>query len=58
MIVRDLIDRLLAGVQSGDFRGDDPVPAELLEDSVLERHGVAEYIAKKYRMEGGDQDGI
>lgn len=57
MIVRDLIDRLLDGVQSGDFRGDDPVPAELLEDDVLERYGVTEYIAKKYGMEGDDKYG-
>lgn len=57
MTVRDLIDRLLVEIQSGALKGSDPVPADLLEDSVLERYGVTEYIAKKYRMEGGDQDG-
>lgn len=57
MTVRDLIDRLMAGIQSGELCGSDPVPADLFEDDVLERYGVAEYIAKKYGMEGGDQDG-
>ena len=27
MTIRDLIDRLLAGIQSGELRGSDPVPA-------------------------------
>lgn len=57
MTVRDLIDRLLVEIQSGELKGSDPVPADLLEDSALERYGVTEYIAEKYRMEGGDQDG-
>lgn len=57
MTVRNLIDRLLVEIQSGDLKGSDPVPADLFEDDVLERYGVAEYIAKKYGMEGGDKDG-
>lgn len=57
MIVRDLIDRLLAGIQTGEFCGSDQVPEDILEDDVLDRCGVTEYIAKKYGMEGGDQDG-
>lgn len=57
MIVRDLIDRLLAGIQSGELRGSDPVTPDILEDDVLDRCGVTEYIAKKYGMEGDDQDG-
>lgn len=57
MTVRDLIDRLLVEIQSGELKGSDPVPADILADDVLERYGVTEYIAKKYGMEGGDQDG-
>lgn len=51
MTVRDLIDRLLVEIQSGELKGSDPVPADLLEDSVLERYGVTEYIAEKYGIE-------
>lgn len=48
MTVRDLIDRLLVEIQSGELKGSDPVPADLLEDSVLEHKSVAEYVAEKY----------
>lgn len=38
MTVRDLIDRLMAGIQSGELRGSDPVPADILE----EKYGIGE----------------
>lgn len=57
MTVQELISRLFDRIQSGELKGSDPVPADLFEDDVLERYGVAEYIAKKYGMEGDDQDG-
>ena len=34
MTVRDLIDRLMDGIQSGELRGSDPVPADILEEGV------------------------
>lgn len=30
MTVRDLIDRLIAGIQSGELRGSDPVPGNIV----------------------------
>lgn len=36
--VRDMIDRLMAGIQSGELRGSDPVPADILE----EKYGIGE----------------
>lgn len=57
MTVRDLIDRLLVEIQSGALKGSDPVPADLLEDSVLERYGVTEYIAEKYEIGEDDKHG-
>lgn len=53
MTVRDLIDRLIARIQSGELRGSDPVPAEIFQDENL---SVAEYLAGKYKI-GGDGDG-
>lgn len=57
MTVQELISRLFDRIQSGELKGSDPVPEDILEDDVLDRCGVTEYIAKKYGMEGGDQDG-
>ena len=57
MTVRDLIDRLLVEIQSGKLKGSDPVPTDLLEDGVLERYGVTEYIAEKYGIGEGDKHG-
>lgn len=45
MTVRDLIDRLMAGIQSGELRGSDPVPADILEE---DNKTVLEYLAGKY----------
>ena len=45
MIVRDLIDRLMAGIQSGELRGSDPVPTDILEE---DNKTVLEYLAGKY----------
>ena len=51
--VRELIDRLLCELQSGELKGSDPVPEGFLQD----RHiGVAEYLADKYDIRG-DADG-
>ena len=57
MTVQELISRLFDRIQSGELKGSDPVPPDILEDDVLDRCGVTEYIAKKYGMEGDDQDG-
>ena len=54
MTVRDLIDRLMAGIQSGEFRGSDPVPADILEE---DNKSVLEYIAEKYGIREDDADG-
>lgn len=54
MTVRDLIDRLIAGIQSGELHGSDPVPAEIFQDENL---SVVEYLAGKYKIGGGDGDG-
>ena len=51
--VRELIDRLLARIQSGELRGSDPVPADLLDDEHMD---VAEYVARKFNI-GSDADG-
>lgn len=52
MTVRDLIDRLMAGIQSGELRGSDPVPADILEE---DNKSVFEYLAEKYGI--GEDDG-
>lgn len=57
MTVQELIGRLFDRIQSGELKGSDPVPADLLEDSVLERYGVTEYIAEKYGIGEGDKHG-
>ena len=49
MTVRDLIDRLIAGIQSGEFRGSDPVSEDLFQDENL---SVTEYLAGKYNIGG------
>ena len=43
--VRELIDRLLARIQSGELKGSDLVPGDLLDDEHLD---AAEYLARKY----------
>lgn len=53
MTVRELIDMLFARIQSGELRGDDSVPENLLEDRHLD---PVEYLAKKYSI-GSDADG-
>lgn len=53
MTVRDMIDRLMVGIQSGEFRGSDPVPADILEDN----KSVFEYLAEKYGIGEDDTDG-
>lgn len=52
MTVRDLIDQLLADMQSGEISGDDKVTIDLFQESM----DVAEYFADKYGI-GGDSDG-
>lgn len=47
--VRELIDRLLARIQSGELRGSDPVPEDLLDDEHLD---AAEYLARKFNIRG------
>lgn len=54
MTVRDLIDRLIAGIQSGELRGSDPVPAYILEE---DNKSVFEYIAEKYGIGEDDKSG-
>lgn len=54
MTVRDLIDRLIAGIQSGELRGSDPVPADILED---DNKSVLEYLAVKYGIGEDDKSG-
>ena len=53
MTVHELIDMFFARIQSGELRGDDPVPDNLLEDRHLD---LAEYLAQKYSI-GSDADG-
>lgn len=53
MTVRDLIDRLMAGIQSGKLRGSDPVPTGILEE---DNKSVFEYLAEKYGI-GEDRSG-
>ena len=54
MTVCDLIDRLMAGVQSGELRGSDPVPADILEE---DNKTVLEYLAGKYGIGEDDKSG-
>lgn len=54
MTVRDLIDRLMDGIQTGDLRGSDPVPADILEEDGM---SVLEYISDKYGIGEDDTDG-
>lgn len=52
MTVRDMIDRMIAGIQSGELRGSDPVSTDLLQEDNL---SVAEYMAGKYKIERGSE---
>ena len=54
MTVRDMIDRLMAGIQSGKLRGSDPVPADILEE---DNKSVFEYLAEKYGIWEDDRSG-
>ena len=54
MTVRDLIDRLMSGIQSGELRGSDPVPADILEE---DNKTVLEYLAEKYDIGEDDKSG-
>ena len=54
MTVRDLIDRLMDGIQTGEFRASDPVPADILEEDGV---SVLEYIAEKYGIGEDDTNG-
>lgn len=54
MTVRDLIDRLMAGIQSGELRGSDPVPVDILEE---DNKSVFEYLAEKYGIGEDDRSG-
>lgn len=53
MTVRELIDRLFVRIQAGEIKGDDPVPADILEE---EHEDPAEYLARKYGIRS-DADG-
>ena len=53
MTVRELIDKLFVRIQAGEIKGDDPVPADILEE---EHEDPAEYLARKYGIRG-DADG-
>ena len=46
---RDLLDRIMAGVNSGEFMMQDPVPEGFFEDGHID---VARYIADKYDIRG------
>lgn len=46
---RDLLDRIMHGIQNGDFVMSDPVPEGFLQDGHM---GVAEYLADKYDIRG------
>ena len=54
MTVRDLIDRLMDGIRSGELRGSDPVPADILEE---DNKSVFEYLAEKYGIVEDDRSG-
>lgn len=54
MTVRDLVDRLMDGIQSGELHGSDPVPADILEE---DGKSVLEYIAEKYGIREDDRSG-
>ena len=51
---RDLVDRIMQGIQNGYFVMSDPVPEGFFEDGHI---GVAEYIADKYDIRGDADDG-
>lgn len=46
---RDLLDRIIEGVNSGKFMMNDPVPEGFLQDGHI---SVAEYLADKYDVRG------
>lgn len=46
---RDLLDRIMDGVNSGEIMMSDPVPDGFLQDGHI---GVAEYFARKYNIRG------
>lgn len=50
---RDLVDRIMQGIQNGDFVMNDPVPEGFLQDGHI---GIVEYIADKHDIRG-DADG-
>ncbi len=50
---RDLLDRIIEGVNSGEIMMNDPVPEGFFEDGHI---GIVEYIAGKYKI-GSDADG-
>ena len=50
---RDLLDRIIDGINSGEFMMQDPVPEGFLEDGHID---VTRYIADKYDIRG-DADG-
>lgn len=54
MTVRDLIDRLMTGIQSGELRGSDPVPDDILEE---DNKSVFEYLAENYGIGEDDTNG-
>lgn len=49
---RDVVDRIMQGIQNGDFVMSDPVPEGFLQDGHID---VTKYIADKYDI-GGDGD--
>lgn len=57
MTVRDLIDRLISGIQSGELHGSDPVPADILEEDGMSVLEYIEYIADKYGIKEDDTNG-
>lgn len=50
---RDLVDRIMQGIQNGDFVMSDPVPEGFFEDGHID---VARYIADKYSIRGDGSD--
>lgn len=50
---RDVVDRIMQGIQNGDFVMSDPVPEGFLQDGHI---GIVEYIADKHDIRG-DADG-
>lgn len=49
MTYRDLVDRIMQGIQNGDFTMSDPVPEDFCRGDNM---SVAEYIADKYDIRG------